>query len=152
MSALARAVWPGAMVLCCGVCAVVSFVEMGFWVCGSASCLSRARYYLQVRRAKRGSHHMMRFCLFLARQSGRGVRSALDVNPGIRRCHTQPTRRREGCVASLARRKIGEYCACKGYQGCFVFFLHDTSLSFHEFEKGEIRLNIVLPVIVARNE
>ena len=43
------------MVLCCGVCAAVSIVEMGFWVCGYGGGSSRARYYVQVRRAKRGS-------------------------------------------------------------------------------------------------
>ena len=32
LSAFARAVWPGAMVLCCGVCAAVSSVEI--WVSG----------------------------------------------------------------------------------------------------------------------
>ena len=36
-------------------CAAVSIVEMGFWVCGSGGDSSRARYYLQVSRAKRGS-------------------------------------------------------------------------------------------------
>ena len=39
----------------CGVCAAVSGFGMGFWVCGSGGGSSRARYYLQVRRAKRGS-------------------------------------------------------------------------------------------------
>ena len=40
----------------CGLgCAAVSSVEMGFWVCGFGGGSSRARYYLQVRRAKRGS-------------------------------------------------------------------------------------------------
>ena len=38
-----------------GFCAAVSSVEMGFEVCGSGGGSSRARYYLQVRRAKRGS-------------------------------------------------------------------------------------------------
>ena len=59
LSASARAVWLGAMVLpvCCGVCVAVSSVEMGFWVCGSGGGSSRARYYLQVRRAKRDSHN-----------------------------------------------------------------------------------------------
>ena len=33
----------------------VSSAKMGFWVCGSGGGSSRARYYLQVRRAKRGS-------------------------------------------------------------------------------------------------
>ena len=53
--AFARALWPGAMVLCCGVYAAVARVEMGFWVCGFGGGSSRARYYLQVRRAKKGS-------------------------------------------------------------------------------------------------
>ena len=44
LSALARAVWPGAMVLCCGDCAAVPSVEMGFLVCGSGGGSSRARY------------------------------------------------------------------------------------------------------------
>ena len=56
LSAFARAMWTGAMVLCCDVCAAVLSVELGFWVCGSGGRSSRARYYLQVRRAKRGSH------------------------------------------------------------------------------------------------
>ena len=43
LSAFARAVWPGAMVLCC-VRAAVSSVEMGFWVCGPGGGSSRARY------------------------------------------------------------------------------------------------------------
>ena len=55
LPSFARAVWPGAMVLCCGVCAAVSSVEVGFWVCGSGGGSSRARYYLQVRRAKSDS-------------------------------------------------------------------------------------------------
>ena len=53
--AFARAVWPGAMVLCYGVCAPVASVEMGFWVCRCGGGSTRARYYSQVRRAKRGS-------------------------------------------------------------------------------------------------
>ena len=32
LSAFARAGWPGAMVLCCGVCVTVLSVQMGFWV------------------------------------------------------------------------------------------------------------------------
>ena len=54
LSAHARAVWSGAMVLCCRVCANVSSVEMGFWVCGFGGGSSRARYCLQVRGAKKG--------------------------------------------------------------------------------------------------
>ena len=45
----------------CGVCAAVSSVEMGFWVCGSGGGSSRARNYLQVRRAKRGRHELRLF-------------------------------------------------------------------------------------------
>ena len=54
LSDFARAVWTGAME-CCDVCAAVSSVEKGFWVCGSEGGSSRARFYLQVRRAKGGS-------------------------------------------------------------------------------------------------
>ena len=55
LSAFARAGWPGAMVLlCCGVWAAVSYVQMGFWVSGIGGSSSRARHYLQVRRAKMG--------------------------------------------------------------------------------------------------
>ena len=43
------------MILRCRVCAAVSSVEMGFWVRGYGGGSSRARYYWQVRRAKRGS-------------------------------------------------------------------------------------------------
>ena len=57
LSAFARDVSPGAMVLCCCVCAAVSSVEMGFWVCGPGGGLSRARYCLHVRRTKRGSRN-----------------------------------------------------------------------------------------------
>ena len=59
LSSLTRAVWPGAMVLSCGVCAAISRVEMGFGVCGSGGGSSRARYYLQARRAKRSSHRII---------------------------------------------------------------------------------------------
>ena len=60
---LVRWLRPGAMVLRCGVWAVFALlfavssieVEMGLCVCGSGGGSSRARYYLQVRRAKSGS-------------------------------------------------------------------------------------------------
>ena len=48
LSAFARAVWLGAMVVWCGVCAAVPSVEMDFWVCCSGKGSSRARYYSQV--------------------------------------------------------------------------------------------------------
>ena len=44
LSVFARAVWPGAMVLCCGVCAAVSSIETGFWVCGSGGGSSRPSF------------------------------------------------------------------------------------------------------------
>ena len=57
LSAFARAVWPGAMVSCCGVCAAVSTEELGFWVCGSGGGSSSERYYLQVVSCKEVAHH-----------------------------------------------------------------------------------------------
>ena len=90
LSAFARAVWPGAMVSCCGVCAAFSSVEMGFCVCGSGGGSSRARYYLQVRRAKRGSPRTYFIVLLIAVS---GMATPENKVPQCAVIHKQESRR-----------------------------------------------------------
>ena len=81
------AVWPGAMVLCCGVYAALSNVEMGSWVCGAGGGSSRAR-------AKRGSLLLLLCC---------SVDVSYDLMTGHHTRYDNVTRRKDN---EIKRRSI----------------------------------------------